>query len=145
MPSYYALAATYAYRAYHVESMLDMAVHLWQNVSQYQISMSQAVTGKHPLKPNYTFSSTCLSSRSQPSHSFRAYHLPTHHMRRLCNRCSLRSEHVASRTWLRADSCDLLTQDFAPDSFVFNTDATGYEFTMLISDSMLTKKESVEA
>jgi hypothetical protein len=38
--------------------MLDMAVSLWNNVSQYQISPAQAISGNHPLK-SVPFSGAC--------------------------------------------------------------------------------------
>jgi hypothetical protein len=40
--------------------MLDLAVSLWRNVSQYQITAAQAISGNHPLK-NVSFSGACNS------------------------------------------------------------------------------------
>jgi hypothetical protein len=40
--------------------MLNLAVSIWRNVSQYQITAAQAISGNHPFK-NVSFSGTCNS------------------------------------------------------------------------------------
>jgi hypothetical protein len=55
---YWGHAAASAYRAYGDANMLDIAEAVWQNVSAYQITASQAASGKHPLKSD-PIMSTC--------------------------------------------------------------------------------------
>jgi hypothetical protein len=57
------MASIYAYRAYNDSSMLDIAEGVWESLSQYVISESDAAQGSHPSK-NSSFSGTCNNSES---------------------------------------------------------------------------------
>ncbi|KAK7688566.1 hypothetical protein QCA50_008104 [Cerrena zonata] len=57
-PLMWGLTAIYAYRAYHERHFLDTAITIWDSLTVWMISPTDAQNGSHPLK-NATFQSTC--------------------------------------------------------------------------------------